>query len=121
MVKFYVTRLDSKIKKNILAHAYSRSEMEDIRKALEKQAKERRRGMRIAAGVVAAMLVFMTVSTGQTLGFTSQVFLFTMAVMIAAMVLVFAATWVMCFGIVILQYNRAVRKAYPNEAAELTL
>ena len=118
MVRIYLQKLNPKLKRNILERRYTVSELEQVRKKVEQQIKTTQTGFRRAAVILFAVAAVVLCMTAAQIG-AGTMFWFCTACVALIGIAALTAAWAAGFGIMKYQFNRAVKKAYPEHPDHL--
>lgn len=113
-----ITILDRALKKSILERSYTALELGQIREQLQAKLHMRQKGFGAFLAMVVVVFGMMEIMTYMRTGF-NEMFWEGCAVMALVNVLVLAVVWLLCIGLVKLQFNHIIKKAYPECAQSL--
>ncbi len=119
-MRIYYNKLNKEVKKNIKEKRYSRTELKEVYDALKKTQELRSRTFRkvmvMVIAIIAALNLMMIPAN-----LPPQLLLFTLSVTLVCGVGALIVCWVLMFGILKIQFNTVVDKAYPENMGEYHL
>lgn len=119
-MRIYYNKLNKEVKKKIKEKRYSRTELKEVYDGLKKMQELRSRTFRkvtvIGIAIVAALNLMMIPAK-----LPPQLLLFTLVVTLGCAVGALILCWVLMLGIVKIQFNTVVDKAYPENMGEYHL
>ncbi len=115
VANIYISRLNKELKRNILNRRYTVFELEKIKEKVNDELDLKKKGFMKAFLFLMVIYIGMMLFTGISLHF-KEVFWFTMAVTTAMIFLILVICWFIGVEFLKLEYNLAIKKAYPEHA-----
>ncbi len=120
MARIYITKLNTEVKKNLLQKNYSVDQVLQVKESVNQILDNRKKGMRLAMILGAAVVVMILVMTAMTMGL-NKAFWVVSGMTAGMVILIFVLVWYLNLGLIKGQYNGAVKKAYPDDAERLCI
>ena len=111
MARIYVNKLNDNVKNNILQSNYTINEMLQIKEFINNELKRKKKVFNIITIIMLCFLTLMLVPTFMQVGLNG-VFIAVLIVMLIFMSIVILSTYFITIGILKIQYNNSVKKAY---------
>lgn len=120
MAMIYYSTLNKDIKRNILAKNYTEEQLKEIYESLKVLKAKKIKSFKLAVIIVVVVMIIVGWTSFDSMGF-SEVFIYSLGstafICLAALLL----GWFCSFGILKIQFSRAVKKAYPECIEEFKL
>ena len=113
MSMIYILTLNNEVKKNIKNHRYSLEEMEGIKASISETVNTKKKGLPLLFTVIVAIISIVSI-LGFIKGGINKVMIYFILMMIVIVVASMGFAWFVCVGSLKSQYNRAVKKGYPE-------
>lgn len=114
MASIYITQLDSKIKSNILQNQYTVEEMLQIKESINSEIKKKKKTFLMVVIMLTSIVVLMFASLYMIMGL-KEVFFVTLGMTVGAMAIIIVFVWFLTMGLLKIQYNQLIKKAYSED------